>query len=127
LFHRLKDIEEKVPISILQDTSATQTLILDNVLPFSQESSTGASVLLQGVELGTISVLLHTICLQSDFISGPVTVGLSPSLPLKGISLILGNDLVNPQISEVPCKEPEWKHEKQMEGLFPSCTISPVP
>ena len=126
----LKDTEEKVPISILQDTGATQILILDNVLPFSHESSTGASVLLQGVELGTISVPLHTICLQSDFVSGSVMVGLQPSLPLKGISLILGNDLVgdkvvaNLQVFEVPCKDPECKHEKQMEGLFSSCAVT---
>lgn len=86
--------------------------------------------MLQGVELGAISVPLHTICLQSDFISGHVTVGLRPSLPVKGISLILGNDLaedkvvVNPHVPEVPCREPEWKQEKLVEGLFPSCAIT---
>ena len=36
------------------DTGATQTLILDNVLPFSNESFTGNSVLLQGIELGAV-------------------------------------------------------------------------
>lgn len=53
-----------------------------------------------------------------------MAVRLQPSLPVKGISLILGNDLagdkvvVNPHVSDVPCKGAEWEIGKQMEGLF---------
>ena len=39
---------KKVPIYILRDTGAVQSLILDSTLPFSQKTSTGVSVLLQG-------------------------------------------------------------------------------
>ena len=53
---------EKVPIYILKDTGAAQSLILDTTLTFSQ-TSTGVSVLLQGVELGAINVPLHTVYL----------------------------------------------------------------
>ena len=49
---------------------------------------------------------------------------------MKGISLILGNDLAgskvvaNPQVLEIPCKEAKWEQEKQCEGLFPSCAVT---
>ena len=47
------------PISILRDTGASQSLMLKDVLPLSQHSFTGNNVLIQGVELGVISVPLH--------------------------------------------------------------------
>ena len=117
-------------IYILRDTDAAQSLILDSTMPFSQKSSTGVSVLLQGVELGAINVPLHTVYLHSDLVSGPVAVGLRPCLPVQGISLILGNDLagdkvvVNPQVLEIPCKDTKWEQGKQFEGLFPSYVVT---
>ncbi|VDI32217.1 Hypothetical predicted protein [Mytilus galloprovincialis] len=59
------------PIKILRDTGASQTLLLEGVLPLSENTSVGASVLLQGVELGCIDVPLHRIYLKSDLITGP--------------------------------------------------------
>ena len=59
-----------------------------------------------------------------------MAVGLRPCLPVKGISLILGNDLagykvvVNPQVLEIPCKDTKWEQGKQFEGLFPSCAVT---
>ncbi|KAJ8047599.1 hypothetical protein HOLleu_06640 [Holothuria leucospilota] len=50
-----------VKIKILRDTGATQSLLLDGVLPLSDSTSTGANVLIQGVECGFISVPLHKI------------------------------------------------------------------
>ena len=45
--------------------------------------------------------------LSSEIVPGPAVVGLRSSLPVKGIDLVLGNDLaggreVNPCISDVP-------------------------
>ncbi|VDI28681.1 Hypothetical predicted protein [Mytilus galloprovincialis] len=54
------------PIKILRDTGASQSLLLEGVLPLSEKTSVGASVLLQGVELGCIDVPLHRIYLKSD-------------------------------------------------------------
>ena len=54
----LEGSKEKVPINVLRDTGATQSLILDSVLSFSDQSSAGINVLLQGVEMGVISVPL---------------------------------------------------------------------
>ncbi|KAJ8031607.1 hypothetical protein HOLleu_24852 [Holothuria leucospilota] len=73
-----------VKIKILRDTGATQSLLLDGVLPLSDSTSTGANVLIQGVECGFISVPLHKINLKSDLVSGSVIVGVRPTLPVKG-------------------------------------------
>ena len=78
-------------------------------------------MLLQTVGMGVIKVPLHLINVCSDIISSKVTVGLRPSLPVKGVSMILGNDVAgdrvvgNPQVSsEAPClmtlKEPSIHH-----------------
>ena len=37
------------PIKILRDTGASQSLILADILPFSEKTSSGTSVLIQGV------------------------------------------------------------------------------
>ncbi|KAJ8033032.1 hypothetical protein HOLleu_23154 [Holothuria leucospilota] len=98
-----------VKIKILRDTGATQSLLLDGVLPLSDSTSTGANVLIQGVECGFISVPLHKINLKSDLVSGSVIVGVRPTLPVKGVSLLLGNDLAggkvvaNAILTDKPC------------------------
>ena len=56
---------DTVPIKILRDTGATQSLMVQDILPFIDQCSTGASVLLQGVELGVIRVPLHRVFLKS--------------------------------------------------------------
>ena len=53
---------------------------------------------------------LHTIFINSDIVTGMVTVGIRPTLPIKRISLILGNDLaggkVMPDLQLVEDSEP---------------------
>ena len=99
------------PIKIMRDTGASQSLLLKGILPLSEETSAGASVLIQGVELGFIKVPLHVVELKSDFVCGSVTVGVRPTLPIEGVSLLLGNYLagdkviVNPIVSDKPCFE----------------------
>ena len=50
--------EENHPQSIrlLSDTRASQSLLLEGVLPFSNSSYTGSNILLQGAELGVVRV-----------------------------------------------------------------------
>ena len=83
------DSAQSTPIKILRDTGASQSLILADTLPFSEKTSTGTSVLIQGVECGFVNVPLHNIYLSSDLVSGPVAVGIRPSLPFKGVHLLL--------------------------------------
>ena len=59
------DSAQSTPIKILRDTGASQTLILADTVPFSKKTSSGTSVLIQGVECGFVYVPLHIfICLQ---------------------------------------------------------------
>ena len=57
--------------------------MLESVLPFGLQSDTGMTVLLQGVELNILNVTLHKVFLKSNLITGPVVVGISPSLPVR--------------------------------------------
>ncbi|KAL5009579.1 hypothetical protein ScPMuIL_011884, partial [Solemya velum] len=95
---RKHDITNLKPVKILRDTGASHSLILDGVVPLSEETSSGSSVLLQGVELGFVNVPLHCVYLKSDLVTGPVTIGVRPELPIEGVSLILGNDLAGEKV-----------------------------
>ncbi|KAK3087503.1 hypothetical protein FSP39_006727 [Pinctada imbricata] len=101
-FVSLSDSSEALPVQILRDTGAAQTLLLEGSLPLSEHTFTGRSVLLQGVELGVIDVPLHKIYLKSDLITGPVIVGVRPTLPVQGVSLLLGNDLAGGKVVADP-------------------------
>ena len=75
---------DPVPIRILQDTGAAQSLLAKKYPP---PPSLGAHVLTQGVE--------H---LKSDLVSGVVVVGVRLTLPIPGVSLILENDLAKGKV-----------------------------
>ena len=119
------------PVKMLRDTGAAQSFVVDSVLPFSGKSAIGSSVLIQGVEMGCLSVPLHSIHVTSPLVSGQVVVGIRPSLPVGGITFILGNDLaggrvpVNPQVTPVPLvgEEPDELSQKYP-GVFPACAVT---
>ena len=58
-FVSLEGCSSQVPIKILRDTGATQSLLLKGVLSLSVSTSTGESVIAQGVEAGCVNVHLH--------------------------------------------------------------------
>lgn len=128
----LGDSSPPCPIRILRDTGASQSLILADTLPFSEKSSSGDSVLIQGVECGFINVPLHNLHLTSDLVTGPVAVGLKTSLPFKGVHLLLGNDLagdkvvVNPLVTDTPNLEENTSGyiEQEIPDLYPSCAVT---
>ena len=119
----------EIPIKILHDTGATQTLILKSILPFSNESFTGNSVLLQGIELGTVQVPPHKVELLSDIVSGSVVIGLRPSLLVNGIAFILRNDIAGGKVEANLCVSDATNCEvsdtaEVIPGLFPVCVIT---
>ena len=57
----LNENSSPVPIRILRDTSASQSLLLQDTLCFGDETATGDSVLIQGAEGEFVSVPLHTV------------------------------------------------------------------
>ena len=125
------DFAQSTPIKILRDTGASQSLILADTLPFSEKTSSGTSVLIQGVECGFINVPLHNIYLSSDLVTGLVAVGIRPSLPFKGVHLLLGNELagdkvvVDPLLITTPCvDQPPDPIEQEIPDLYPSCAVT---
>ena len=73
-------------------------MLLEGVLPLSVSTSTGESVIAQGIEGGCVSVPLHEVNLVSYLVTGSVVVGTGPSLPIKGVSLLFGNDLTGGKV-----------------------------
>ena len=125
------DSAQSTPIDILRDTGASQSFILADTPPFSEKTSSGTSVLIQGVECGFVNVPLHNIYLSSDLVTGLVAVGIKPSLPLKGVHLLLGNDLagdkvvVNPLLTSTPfVDQPPDPIEQEIPDLYPLCAVT---
>ena len=74
------DCAQSTPIKILRDSGTSQSLILADILPFSEKTSSGTSALIQGLECGFVNVPLHNIYLSSDLATALVAVGIRPSL-----------------------------------------------
>ena len=118
-------------VKILRDTGATQSLMLDSVLPLTENSFTGANVLISGVEMGILEVPLHEVNIKSSLINGNIVIGMRPSLPVEGISLILGNDLagekvmVDPRVVEKPRDDKKTERlAEKFPGIFPASVVT---
>ena len=126
------DLSSASPIRILRDTGASQSFLLADTWPFSEQSSAGANVLIKGVDSSDYTpVPLHNVYLSSNIVSGLVTLGISSSLPFERVHLLLGNDLagdkvvVGPVIYDKPCFDqvPD-PIESEHPGLYLSCTVT---
>ena len=94
--------EEKVPVKILRDSGALDSFIVASVLPFSTDTATGDSVLVKGMGLNVFPVPLHRVVLGSDLVRGEVSLAVWPALPVQGVQVILGNDLIDGPFPESP-------------------------
>ena len=100
--HPVDDATKRVEIKILRDTGATQSLMVRDDMPRESETATGERVILQGVGEDFVSVPLHQISLDSEIVCGTVIVGVVDSLPMQGISMLLGNDLAGERVVPHP-------------------------
>ena len=118
-------------VKVLRDTGATQSLMLDSVLPLTENSFTGANELISGVEMGVLEVPLHEVNLKSSLINGNIVIAMRPSLPVEGISLILGNDLagekvmVDPKVVQKPRDDEKTERlAEKFPGIFPASVVT---
>ncbi|KAL0150446.1 hypothetical protein M9458_054263 [Cirrhinus mrigala] len=133
-FVSLVNCPGKVSVKILRDTGSSESFILDSKLKFSSESSTGNSVLIQGIGLEIFSAPLHKIQLESDLVNGEVEIALRPSLPVKGVDLILGNNLAgnrvwravtSPIVKEIPTLSVDSDvSARDFPDVFVSCAVT---
>lgn len=92
------DASDQKEIQILRDTGANQSFVLADVLSLSSDSYCGSSVFVRGIEMGVVKVPLHRVYLECALVTGYVKVGVRPSLPVSGITFILGNDLAGGKV-----------------------------
>lgn len=92
---------KQVRIKMLRDTGIIKSFVVAGVLPFSEQTSCGSNVLVQGIEMGLVKVPLHQVHLQSELCTGFVKVGVHECLPVKGVEFILGNDLAGGKVFPV--------------------------
>lgn len=82
----------------MRDTGAAQSVILADVLPLLDETSCHFHVLAQGIEMGLLKIPLHSICIQTDIVTGSVRVDVCDQLTIRGVSMILWNDLAGGKV-----------------------------
>ena len=82
-----------VEVSILRDTGASQSLLLRNKLPKGVIEATRETVMIEGIGGKRVKIPLCKITLKFQWKNGPNQVGVVDKLPMKGISLILGNEV----------------------------------
>ena len=129
--HPVDDATKRVEIKILRDTGATQSLMVKNDMPRESETATGERVVIQGVGRNVVSVPLHQISLDSEIVCGTVIVGVVDSLPMQGISMLLGNDLAGERVVPHPrmveklsvSEETEKIEQEHPETLLP-CVVT---
>lgn len=97
-FVSLTDKGSKVPVFELRDTAASQSLILEGVLPLSDKSSVHLEILVTGFGVKYEGVPLHTNFLETPLVKGKVVVGVRKQFPVEGVSFILGNDLAEGKV-----------------------------
>ena len=82
-----------VKVSILRDTGASQSLLLRSKLPKGVIEATRETVMIEGIGGKRVKIPLCKITLKSQWKDGPIKVGVVDKLPMRGISLILGNEV----------------------------------
>ena len=119
------------PIKFLRYTGDSQSLIVVDTLTFSEKTSSGTGVLIQGVECGFINVPHHNIYLFSDLVTGLVAVCIRPSFPFKGVHLLKGNNLagykvvVDPLLTSILCvDQPRIPIKQEIPDLYPSSAVT---
>ncbi|XP_076032451.1 uncharacterized protein LOC143020172 [Oratosquilla oratoria] len=114
-------------VTILRDSGALQSLILSGLV---KSPVVGGSVTISSLG-GLAKVPLVSIDLQSPLYEEKAMVGMVDELPVVGVDVILGNDLVSGKmcpttiVSEVPVVSEETEQlERQHPGLFPVCAVT---
>nr|XP_027212302.1 uncharacterized protein LOC113805498 [Penaeus vannamei] len=126
----LDEASPSVPVSVFRDTGASHSVVLKEAVPFLEDAFTGKYVVVEGFG-GCVTVPLCKLYLRTDLVSGPVVVGVHDSLPIKGVSFLMGNDIAgirllpNPVVCPSPVAyDPAVDVARINPGLFPACAVT---
>lgn len=122
--------EVRVPVNILRDTAASQSFVLESVLPFSEKSYAGENILVQGFEMGFVNVPLHEVALVSDLVAGDFKMGVRRTLPIKNVQVLLGNDVMggmvfpSPVVTNSPISQCPDDLNENFPGVFQASVVT---
>lgn len=83
---------------MLRDTAASQSFVLEGILPLGDDSAVGSDVPVLGLSMENIGVPLHKILVESNLVLGEIAVGVRPCYPIQGVSFLMGNDLAGGKV-----------------------------
>ena len=120
---------DQCPVRILRDTGGSQSVILADALPFSEQSACGYGAVLRGIEMGYVLRPVHRIHVQSKLVNGFFPVAICPALPIRGVTFLMGNDIaggkVTPALEVLDIPQcPQTEKNLPPIDLFPSCVIT---
>ena len=128
---RFSSDKEEVPVRILRDTASTQTMLVADECSLDKKNFTGRHAVIEDANGSCQPAPLYDIELKSQIVSGLVTVAVVDRLPVRGISLLLGNDLAgdrvlpSPVVNEVPVVNSVTENLKEeIPGVVPSDVTS---
>lgn len=114
-------------VRFLRDTGASQSFMLADVLPVSEITSSGANVIVQGIEMGYKTLPLHRVHVDTELASGCFDVAVCSALPVVGVMFIMGNDIAGGKVRPLPevVEQPKTCLMSQaMSEVFPACVLT---
>ncbi|KAK0141027.1 Retrovirus-related Pol polyprotein from transposon opus [Merluccius polli] len=117
----------KQPVRILCDTGASQSMMLEGILPLSDKNALGSNVLVRGIGMTFIPVPLHKIHLESDLVCDCVVVSAAISFwgMILGVVISGESQLNYPRSWLCHCLlTRKCKCSRRFPDVFPSCAIT---
>ena len=122
------DRHDQKSIKILRDTGSAFSILSKDTLQLNDATCTGEYIELRSLGAESIKAPLHRINLKSELFTGTITVGVWHTLPVKGISLILGNDVMGSKVTASPMEKQVRKEsvDKMILQIENPVSISPT-
>ena len=90
------------PIIALRDTGAAVSLVLRSSLPTGCNLEVEEYVMVGGFPDSCTPCPIQSLYLETELVKGNVRIGVADKLPVSGVDLLLGNDLVNCKVPDNP-------------------------
>jgi len=98
----MEDRHKKIAVTVLRDTAATQSLILESALPADCPFMDWEIVVLRGFPDSWTTCPMVELFLDSPLVKGQAKVAVVKELPLEGVTFVLANDLARGNVGSDP-------------------------
>jgi len=117
------DREVARKVKVLRDTGASQSLLLEGVIPPEKLENTGESVLIRCLN-GYRNYPLCRVNVESDLVSALATLAVVETMPIDGVSLLLGNDLAGGKVFPSPLMTANAVGRPSDDETYPECILT---